>query len=219
MPAAGLIRRAESFIRERMPLRALPFRPDISIHVQSPQSGLNAWLASEDQDTAPPYWAFAWGGGAALALYLKDHKEAVAGKTVLDFGAGSGLVGIAAVKAGASSVFALEPNRVGQVALGLNAEANGVALPLWTGPDLPRVEVVLAGDIFYTAEVVAETLPVLIELARRGAWVLVGDPFRSDLPLDHLDLVAEYLVSDMGSSAPVRSGVFVLHPDQIGNAS
>ena len=209
MPAPG-IRSVEAFIRERMLLRALPFRPDISIYTPTPQSGLNAWLASEDHDHTPPYWAYAWGGGAALTLYLGDHPELVAGRTVLDFGSGSGMVGIAASKAGADQVFALEPDPVGQVALKLNAEANGIALALWTGSNLANVDVVLAGDVFYTREVVAKTLPILTDFARRGAKVLVGDPFRADLPLRHLDPIAEYHVTDMGGSAPVRSGVFAL---------
>lgn len=192
-------------------LRALPFRPDICIFTPTPQSGINAWLASEDHDQTPPYWAYAWGGGAALALYLKDHPEVIAGKSVLDFGAGSGLVGIAAMKAGARRVIAMEQDPVGQVALSLNAVANDVTIALWTGSGLPEVDVVLAGDVFYAAEVVAITLPLLAEAARAGATVLVGDPFRTDLPLDRLDLVAEYAVADMGGSSPVRSGVFALH--------
>ncbi|WP_328769360.1 class I SAM-dependent methyltransferase [Devosia sediminis] len=209
MPIAR-IARAEQFIRERMVLRAMPFRPDISIHTPTPQSGINAWLAGEGQDNEPPYWAYAWGGGAALALYLHDHPEVVAGRSVLDFGAGSGLVGIAAMKAGARTVLPLEPNPIGQVALKLNAEANGVALDLWTAPGLPQVNVVLAGDVFYSADVVAQTLPLLTQLAGRGAKVLVGDPFRRDLPVDRLELIAEYDVPDMGGPAPVRSGVFAL---------
>lgn len=218
VPAAGLTRRAESFIRERMPLRALPFRPDISIHAPTAQSGLNAWLATEGHDEAPPYWAYAWGGGAALALYLRDHPQVVADRTVLDFGAGSGLVGIAAMKAGARTVIAMESDAVGQVAIALNAAANGVELTLSSDAALPDVDVVLAGDVFYAAEVVARTLPVLTELAEKGAIVLVGDPFRQDLPLDRLELMAEYLVADMGGSAPVRSGIFALRRDHIGNA-
>ena len=209
VPVTG-IDSAKTFIRQRLILRALPFRPDISIHAPTPQSGLTSWLASEGHDEAPPYWAYAWGGGAALALYLRDHPEAVAGGTILDFGAGSGLVGIAAIKAGAVRVFAIEPNPVGQVALELNAEANGVALDLWTEPGLPEVDLVLAGDVFYSPDVVAQTLPVLVELARDGVAVLVGDPFRRDLPLDRLDLVAEYAVPDMGGNEPVRAGVFAL---------
>jgi predicted nicotinamide N-methyase len=210
VPATGLTRRAESFIRERMPLRALPFRPDISIHAPTAQSGLNAWLATEGHDEAPPYWAYAWGGGAALALYLRDHPQAVANKTVLDFGAGSGLVGIAAMKAAARAAIAMERDAVGRVAIALNAAANGVELALWTGSDMPEVDVVLAGDVFYSADVVARSLPVLTELAEKRAIVLVGDPFRRDLPLDRLELIGEYLVADMGGSAPVRSGVFAL---------
>lgn len=201
-----------------MVLRALPFRPDISIHTPTPQSGINAWLATEGHDEAPPYWAYAWGGGAALALYLRDHPQAVANKTVLDFGAGSGLVGIAAMKAAARAAIAMERDAVGRVAIALNAAANGVELALWTGSDMPQVDVVLAGDVFYSADVVARSLPVLTELAEKGAIVLVGDPFRRDLPLERLELVAEYLVADMGGSAPVRSGVFALRPDHIGNA-
>jgi predicted nicotinamide N-methyase len=209
MPAPG-IGSIEAFIRERMLLRALPFRPDISIFTPTPQSGINAWLASEGHDQDPPYWAYAWGGGAALALYLKDHPEAVAGQSVLDFGAGSGMVGIAAMKAGAVRVYAMEQDPVGQVAQRLNAEANDAAIELWTEGGLPVVDVVLAGDVFYAADVVAMTLPLLAEAARAGATVLVGDPFRKDLPMAHLELVAEYAVADMGGSTPVRSGVFAL---------
>ena len=209
MPAPG-IGSIEAFIRERMLLRALPFRPDISIFTPTPQSGINAWLSSEGHDQDPPYWAYAWGGGAALALHLKDHPEAVAGKSVLDFGAGSGMVGIAAMKAGAARVFAMEQDPVGQVALRLNAEANDAAIALWSRSGVPEVDVVLAGDVFYAAEVVAKTLPLLAEATQAGATVLVGDPFRKDLPMEHLELVAEYAVADMGGSTPVRSGVFAL---------
>ncbi len=218
VPTAGLTRRAENFIRERMPLRALPFRPDISIHAPTAQSGLNAWLATEGHDEAPPYWAYAWGGGAALALYLRDHPQAVANKIVLDFGAGSGLVGVAAMKAGAKTVIAMERDAVGQVAIALNAAANGVELALWTGSDMPKVDVVLAGDVFYSADVVTQSLPILAALAEAGATVLIGDPFRRDLPLNRLELIGDYLVADMGGSAPVRSGVFALHPGHNGNA-
>jgi len=212
------IGRVEDFIRARMPLRALPFRPDISIHTPTAQSGLNAWLASEGHDRNPPYWAYAWGGGAALALYLHDHPEAVAGRTVLDFGAGSGLVGIAAAKAGAAQVLAIEADPLGQVALRLNAEANGVDLRYQDGPDLPLVDVVLAGDVFYSGEVTAKTLATLTELTRRGARIVIGDPFRRDLPLHRLEMIARYPVPDMGGARPVDAGIFVLRPDHIGNA-
>src|SRR5690606_24912632 len=118
---------------------------------------------------------------------LQDHPEAVHGKTVLDFGAGSGLVGIAAAKAGAV-VTAYEPDAIGQVAAGLNAEANDVDLSV--SPEVTEADIVLAGDVFYDAKVAAETLPVLRALASGGAEVLIGDPFRDTLPLDALDLLA-----------------------------
>lgn len=212
VPATSVKQRARSYILERLTLKALPFRPDISLYSPTPQSGLNGWLTSEGLEQTPPYWAYAWGGGAALSLYLRDHPEAVAGNTVLDFGAGSGLVAIAAARAGAASVLAVEPDPVGQVALQLNAQANDVDLRLWTEPALPSVDVILAGDVFYLPEVVATTLPILWDAAAQGAKVLVGDPFRRDLPLDRLDLLVEYGVADMGGSTPVRAGVFALRP-------
>ena len=196
----------KDFIRTRLTLTPLGFRPDISLYRPTPQSGLIAWLAEQGRADEPPYWAYAWAGGAALALYLRDHPELVAGKRVLDFGAGSGLVGIAAARAGAK-VLALEPDPIGRVALMLNAEANGVTLTLCEDP--PEADVILAGDVFYSAAVAQRTLPVLAQLAKR-ATVLVGDPFRRDLPLDRLALSAEYDVPDMGGGAPVRAGVFSL---------
>ncbi|WIY52668.1 50S ribosomal protein L11 methyltransferase [Devosia sp. YIM 151766] len=210
MPAARVSLSPEDFIRTRLALAPLPFRPDISLYRPTPGSGLNAWLAEQGRAGVPPYWAYAWAGGAALALYLRDHPELVSGRTVLDFGAGSGLAGIAAAKAGAGRVTALEPDPLGQAAARLNAEANGVELSI--GTELPKTDIVLAGDVFYTAEVAARTLPVLSQAAERGATVLIGDPFRRDLPLDHLELLAEYRVPDMGSGAPVRAGIFALRP-------
>lgn len=212
VPVAGLTQRAERFIRERMPLRALPFRPDISLHTPTPQTGLIGWLASEGLDEAPPYWAYAWGGGAALALYLRDHPGLVAGRTVLDFGTGSGLVGIAAAKAGAVSAWALDTDPIAPVAARLNAAANGVVLDPWDQRGLPDADIILAGDVFYDEAVIARTLPVLGRAAAGAETrVLIGDPFRRSLPLAHLDLLAEYDVDDMGGRTPVHAGVFALH--------
>jgi predicted nicotinamide N-methyase len=99
----------------------------------------------------------------------------------------------------------------------LNAEANGVSLSPWTEPDLPEVDIILAGDVFYDAAVTRNTLPLLTAAAAESQ-VIVGDPFRRDLPLDRVELLAEYAVPDMGGAAPVRAGVFALHPAHIGNA-
>ncbi|GAB5428350.1 MAG: methyltransferase [Devosia indica] len=212
MPIAGLTQRAENFIAQRLTLRALPFRPDISIYTPTPQSGLIGWLASEGLDDIPPYWAYAWGGGAALSLYLRDHPQELAGKSVLDFGAGSGLVGLAAAKAGAGQIWAMDADPVARVALQLNAAANQAGIALWELPHLPDAAIVLAGDVFYDPAIVADTLPLLETAAKRGARVLVGDPFRRSLPLDRLEPLATYQVDDMGGTAPVRAGVFALHP-------
>ena len=203
---------AETFIRERLVLTPLPFRPDIALYRPTPKSGLIGWLAEQDRTDTPPYWAYAWAGGAALALYLAQHQEVVAGKSVLDFGAGGGLVAIAAAKVGAR-VTAFEPDPIGQAAIKLNAEANGVEVGV--SQTLVETEIVLAGDVFYNAEVAARTLPTLLDIAATGAAVLVGDPFRRDLPLRHLRLIAEFAVPDFGGDRLVRSGVFCLEDDPV----
>jgi predicted nicotinamide N-methyase len=204
----------EEFIRDRLVLAPLSFRPDISLYRPTPQSGLTAWLAEMGRDDDPPYWAYAWAGGAALALYLRDHPETVAGKTVLDFGAGSGLVGIAALLAGASRVFAIEPDPIACAAIALNAVANGASIDIWSHPDLPQVDIILAGDVFYERDVATKTMAIL---RTSPARVIVGDPFRRDLPLDMLDQCAEYEVPDVGGGV-TRAGVFALRPGHIGNA-
>lgn len=206
--------RVEAFIRTRLVSEPLSFRPDISLYRARPQSGLHRFLAEERHEDTPPYWAYAWAGGAALALHLLHHPDLVVGRSVLDFGAGSGLVGIAAALAGAARVSAFEPDAIGRVAAGLNAEANGVRLDVVATPPC-EVDIVLAGDVFYDAAVAALSLPALDDHVARGAIVLVGDPFRRDLPLERLDLIADYAVPDMGSGAAVSAGVFALRPRTI----
>lgn len=205
------------YIRKRFALAALSFRPDISLYRPTPKSGLISFLAQQGRADDPPYWAYAWAGGAVLAVHLAEHPHVVAGKIVLDFGSGSGLVGIAAAKAGAEKVWAIEPDLLAHAAMLLNAEANGVMLESWTGAGLPEVDLILAGDVFYDVAVARHTLPALLAAATKTK-ILVGDPFRRDLPLDHLDLLAEYQVPDMGGGEPARAGVFALHPRNIGNA-
>lgn len=206
--------RTEDFIRTRLVLQPLPLRPDISLYRPTPRSGLHRFLAEMDRDGTPPYWAYAWAGGAVLALHLHHHPEMVSGRTVLDFGAGSGLVGIAAAKAGAARVTAFEPDDLGRSACRLNAQANDVALDIVDTPPA-SADIVLAGDVFYDAAVAALALPALTRLVAQGARVIVGDPFRRDLPLARLDLLAEYHVPDMGGGAPVRAGVLALRPGTI----
>ncbi|ODT71041.1 MAG: hypothetical protein ABS75_09925 [Pelagibacterium sp. SCN 63-23] len=214
MPAARVNPADTAFIHRHLVPTSLSFRHDILLYRPTPQSGLTRFLAERGRADRPPYWAYAWAGGAALSLHLQAHPGLVTDRVVVDFGAGSGLVGIAAARAGAGKVWAIDPDPIAHAALTLNAEANGVAIELWEGPDLPRVDLILAGDVFYDADVAAHALPIL---AAAAAPVLIGDPFRHDLPLAKLDQIAEYEVPDMGGDPPVRAGIFALHGANIGN--
>lgn len=155
-------------------------------------------LESNDPDAALPYWAFAWGGGLAIAHYLRDHPEAVAGRRVFDLASGSGLCAVAAMEAGASSVIAADIDPFAVAACGLNARANGHRVTtlhddvLDEGP--PDVDVVLAGDCWYEARLAERVLPWLQRVRDLGIEVLVGDPGRRYLPTDALEEVATYEV-------------------------
>ncbi len=147
---------------------------------------------------APPYWAFAWAGGQALARWLLDHPQEVAGRTVLDFATGSGLVGIAAMKAGAASVLCADIDPFCRTAVALNAEANGVELAftdanLLDGPP-PAVDVIYAGDVCYEAPMTERILSWLAQAKAVGTRVLIGDPGRAYLPKTGLGFLAEYQV-------------------------
>ncbi|MER9402629.1 methyltransferase [Mesorhizobium caraganae] len=219
-----------TFIKANLRLAPVPALPEIQLYTAHPGSGLRRLVdphkgadadddAVEPDDDAPepqpPYWAYAWAGGAVLARYLLNHPQSVAGHSVLDLGAGSGLVGIAAAKAGASAVIAAEIDRNGVAAIGLNAAANGVEITILdqditTGLP-PAVDVVLAGDVFYGREVALRVIPFLDRCLAAGIEVLVGDPRRADLPLSRLRLLAEYQVPDFGDAkgaATRPSGVF-----------
>jgi predicted nicotinamide N-methyase len=204
-----------AFIATRLPLAPVPGLPDIRLHAPGARSGLGRFTKT------PPYWAYAWGGGLALARHLAAQPALVAGRRVLDFGAGSGLVGIAAAKAGAKAVLAADVDPLARAAIGLNAQANGVAVAILdndlTAPDapLPEADIVLAGDVFYLPKVARRVLPFLARCAAAGIPVLVGDPYRRPLPRGRLRLVAEYAVTDMGqagSDVPATGAVFALLP-------
>lgn len=201
-------------IRSHFPIAPVPSVPEIVLHIAGPKSGL--WrLAELDRDFAPPYWAFYWGGGLALARHVLDWPEIVAGRTVLDLGAGSGLVGIAAAKAGAKRVIAADVDRWAIAAIGLNAEANGVAIStvlddLTTGSP-PDVDVVLAGDLFYREDLAQRVTAFLDRCLESNIDVLVGDPGRASLPRGRLRPVAEYPGPDFGNGncgEPKQNAVF-----------
>ncbi|WP_425292902.1 class I SAM-dependent methyltransferase [Kaistia soli] len=147
------------------------------------------WQRSEDEigviGAALPFWAFAWAGGRGLARHVLDHPGLVRGRRVIDFAAGSGLVGIAAALAGASSVTSVEIDPFAIAAIALNAAANGVEVSPMIGDlvgSAVDADVMLCGDIFYDRAMTAAILPWLRELAASGVTVVVGDPGRSYRP-------------------------------------
>jgi predicted nicotinamide N-methyase len=188
-----------AFIRAQTRLLPVPHAPEIVLHLADEATEL--WQKTEDElgeiGLPPPFWAFAWAGGQALARYLLDHPELVAGKSVLDFASGSGLVAIAAAKAGASRVETCDIDAFSLAAMELNAEANGVTVT-------PRLEnligcdegwqVVLAGDVSYERDMAEAVTGWLEILARRGALVLIGDPGRAYLAREKLESLAEYCI-------------------------
>jgi predicted nicotinamide N-methyase len=189
------------FIEANTKLLPVPLVPEIRLRLA--EESLAIWRQTEEElgrmNVPPPWWAFAWAGGQALARFVLDNAALVAGRSVLDLGAGSGLTGIAAMKAGAVRVLAADTDPFAAAAVALNAAANGVALEA-TGDDLlsaappPGLDLILVGDLFYE-RALAERLLAFLEAARsRGAAVLVGDPRRSYFPKDLFGKIAEYSV-------------------------
>ncbi len=189
----------ETFIRANTSLLAPPHVPEIQLYLASEAHEL--WLKTEEELEAiglpPPFWAFAWAGGQGLARYVLYHPETVKGKRILDFASGSGLVGIAASKAGAAKVTAADIDPWSQTAVRLNAAANSVSLD-FNETDLigqnVDADVVLAGDVFYDKSFAGALLPWFETLAAEGKDVLVGDPGRTYLPKDRLEFCAVYEV-------------------------
>jgi predicted nicotinamide N-methyase len=190
---------AEAFIRANTALAAPPHVPEIRLHLADEAHDL--WKKTEEElagiGLPPPFWAFAWAGGQGLARHILDHPALVAGKRILDFASGSGLVAIAARKAGAAAVTAADIDPFARVACALNGAENGVEFA-FTGEDLIGTDdgwdMILAGDVFYDRELAARLVPWFSALRLRGAEVLVGDPGRSYLPKDRLEALAVYEV-------------------------
>ena len=190
-----------AFIQANTRLRPVPHAPEIVLHVADEATAL--WQKTEEELQAiglpPPFWAFAWAGGQALARYLIDHPETVAGRRVLDFASGSGLVAIAAARAGAAAIQASDLDPFALSAIPLNAEANGVAAAITTiGLDLigsdGSWDCVLAADIFYERDLASRVTAWLHALHERGTEILIGDPGRTYLPRERLDTIATYEV-------------------------
>jgi predicted nicotinamide N-methyase len=188
-----------AFILAQTQLIAVPHAPEIRLHLAEEATEL--WQKTEEElgelGLPPPFWAFAWAGGQALARYVLDRPAIVRGKRVLDFASGSGLAGIAAGKAGASPVSASDVDVFACAAIALNAKANSVAIEIverdLIGLDGPW-DVVLAGDICYERDLADVVTSWLERLARRSVTVLIGDPGRAYLPRERLTALAAYEV-------------------------
>ena len=195
------------FIRANTTVSAPPHVPEIRLHLADEAHDL--WHRTEEELQAlglpPPFWAFAWAGGQGLARYVLDNTETVRGKSVADFAAGSGLVAIAAMKAGAASALAIDIDPFCETAIGLNCELNGVAIASSArdllamsseqgSAELATFDCILAGDVFYDRQMAESLWPLLQATAKTGTEILVGDPGRSYLPAEGLQSLAEYQV-------------------------
>lgn len=195
-----------AFVRAETRLRPVPLVPEISLHVAD--EAVPIWHRTEEELGAmglpPPFWAFAWAGGQALARYVLDHPQVVAGRRVLDFASGSGLVGLAARQAGAADVTCADIDVFAHAAIGVNFAANAgndmgadttfrVTRENLIGRD-EGWETVLAGDICYERDLAEAVFAWLKGLATRGATVLLGDPGRTYLPRAELEQLIEYNV-------------------------
>ncbi|BAJ32835.1 MULTISPECIES: 50S ribosomal protein L11 methyltransferase [Kitasatospora] len=207
------------FVRAHTVPGPVPFVPEVRLRMAADAIAL--WETTERdrgrEGLAPPFWAFPWAGGVAVARYVLDHPELVAGRRVLDLAAGSGLVAVAAALSGAAAVRAAEIDAYAVASIAVNAELNGVAVAAELadvldgdgGPDA----VVLAGDVFYERAMAARFLPFLERAAARGATVVVGDPGRAYLPRGRFTALAEYTVpvaADLEDAAEKATTVWAL---------
>jgi predicted nicotinamide N-methyase len=191
---------ARRFIIENTRLLAPPLVPEIVLHLAA--ESLPIWQKTEDElgemNVPPPYWAFAWAGGQAVARYLLDHPEICRAQTVLDLGAGSGISAIAAAKAGARTVIAADIDKLALAACALNARANAVQLEI-TGIDLlaepPGGQgVIIVGDLFYERQLADRVLNYISQAKALGSVVYIGDPQRSYFPHGRFTKLEEYQV-------------------------
>jgi predicted nicotinamide N-methyase len=190
----------EAFIRGNTRLLAPPLVPEIRLHLA--EETIPIWQKTEEElgemNVPPPYWAFAWAGGQALARYLLDQPETCRGRNVVDLGSGSGLTAIAAAKTGAKAVLAADIDSFALAACRLNGAVNGVDFETTNADLLARAPqanaIVLVGDLFYE-RALAERVMAFIDAAKQlGCVVLIGDPQRSYFPRDRFHQLASYQV-------------------------
>ncbi|HET7311150.1 MAG TPA: 50S ribosomal protein L11 methyltransferase [Mycobacteriales bacterium] len=202
------------FVLAHTRVRRAPFVPEVTLHLAD--DSLELWeatqVAVERGDIPPPFWAFVWAGGQALARHVLDH-DIVAGRDVVDIATGSGLVAVAAALSGAESVTAYDVDPMAVAATRANARLNNVTVDVREA-DVRDVVVragtlVTVGDVFYDERIAAAMLPALSAFVAAGAEVLVGDPHRAYLPDTRLDPLATYDVdveTDI-EDAPVKTTV------------
>ena len=190
----------DAFVRRNTAVARPPLVPEIALHLATEVTPI--WHATEATlargAVPPPFWAFAWAGGQALARYLLDRPHTVAGRPVLDFGSGSGLVAIAAALAGAGPVLAAETDHFAAAAIAANAALNHVEIAVTTADLIeaapPGWPIVTAGDVCYEREMAQRVIRWLRVLAGAGAMVLLGDPGRAYLPQSGLRELARHRV-------------------------
>ncbi|MDQ1702677.1 MAG: hypothetical protein QOF57_1929 [Frankiaceae bacterium] len=212
---------AERFVRAQTRVTTTPLLPELPLHLCD--DVVELWERMTERATALgttvelPYWASSWPGGQAVARYVLDHPELVAGKSVLDVASGSGLIGVAAAKAGATLVRVNDIDALCEAAAVLNAAANGVTVEPLTDDILDGAadaDVVVVGDAFYAKGLAERMLPFVRRAARAGALVLVGDPGRAYLPQPRTDWrrVATYKipVTDLEQGEVKTTGVWRL---------
>ncbi len=198
-PTPASILRLRAFVEARTAAAPVPLVPELVLRQAGEVHGL--WQAAQEEPEGwedSPYWAFPWAGGQALSRYVLDRPEVVRGRRVADFATGSGLVAIAALRAGAAAVLALDRDPFAEAAVALNAAANGVVVPFRAGDaigaPLPEVEVLLAGDVFYERGLAEGSLRWFRALASQGVRVVAGDAGRTYAPAGGFTELAAYEV-------------------------
>lgn len=194
-----MIQDPEAFILANTRVLRPPHCPELRLHLTD--NAVELWNATEEElgriGLAPPFWAFAWAGGQALARFVLDQPELVAGKRVVDLASGSGLVAIAAMRAGAASAIAVDIDPFAAAAAALNARLNSVEIETRTADVIGaplEADILFVGDLFYDRAIAERLLAWLSELQLRGLAVRVGDPGRSYFPKDRFELLAEYRI-------------------------
>lgn len=190
----------EKFIRTNTKIHEAPLVPELKLHLADEAIALWQLTEKELEDTPlpPPFWAFAWAGGQALARYILDNPELVTGKAVLDFAAGCGIAGIAAKRAGAARVLAADIDPLAAAACTLNGQLNKAPIET-TYEDLLNAapeawDIIVTGDICYEQPLAGRVIDWLHGHAQNGTSVLIGDPGRTYLPKDKLETLTTYAV-------------------------